>query len=158
MLIETALLGCGAWYLFKPRRTTLITALQTVPSTVNTKPSKSAKTKRLLKDIKDAMLFTDRQNLQMDIDPEFRKTHEAAQLAAKQRMRLSLYATGISILGTVSPIFSVAGVLAVLYLSRHIFKLIAKDFKQGHYISSYLAGAILILGMIAAGHLILAAS
>jgi heavy metal translocating P-type ATPase len=158
MLIEAALLSGVAWNLFKPRPTPLITALTCPPQPEKAKPQHPVNIKRLFKDIKNALLSTERQQLQMDIDPQLRNIHEATRLAAKKRIRLSLYATGIAIVGTVYPVFSIAGILAVLYLTRHVFKLILKDFKKGHYISSYLAAAILILGMIAAGHLILAAS
>lgn len=157
MLIELALLSGGAvgsvtGYLFGQRAG----ANSKLPSVI-AKRRKRVNLKRLLKDIKSAALSTERQALLLDLDPELGKQQEAARVAATRRMRLSLAATGMAVVGAIYPVFAIAGGLAVLYLSRHVFTLIRNDFKRRHYISQNLAGALLVLSMIVSGHLILAA-
>ncbi|OAD18747.1 heavy metal translocating P-type ATPase [Candidatus Thiomargarita nelsonii] len=45
----------------------------------------------------------------------------------------------------------------MVYLGRHVFRSIWKDFKKRHFISVYLISSILMIGMIATGQLVLAA-
>jgi hypothetical protein len=47
--------------------------------------------------------------------------------------------------------------MGVLYLSRDVFRFIWRDFRAGHFLSIFLIGAIMVVGMIASGYLILAA-
>jgi len=49
------------------------------------------------------------------------------------------------------------GIAAVLYLIRDVFAFVWRDFKKGHYFSVYLLGVVMTVGMIASGHLVLAA-
>lgn len=110
-----------------------------------------------MQDIRRAMRDEGRQQLQVDIDPEQCKELEKARVKNRKEMRLSLAATGLALLGNISPLFAVAGAVAVLYLSRELFSLIRKDFRRGHYLSVYLIGLFLTVGMILTGHLALAA-
>lgn len=112
--------------------------------------------KRLLGDIKAALSPTTRQQLQMSLDPVTQQDREQQQLESKKTMRLSLGAIGSALLATSYPIFTPITIVAVFYLLREPFKLVWKDFKNGHYLSLYLIGLIMILGMLATGHLILA--
>jgi Cu2+-exporting ATPase len=55
------------------------------------------------------------------------------------------------------PVLHILAIGAVLYLLRDMFYFIWRDFKKGHFLSIYLFGAIMFIGMIATGHLVLAA-
>nr|VFK14876.1 MAG: Cu2+-exporting ATPase [Candidatus Kentron sp. LPFa] len=113
--------------------------------------------KRLLQDTVDALLFTERQQLQVAMDPVSRKVREQQRQKGRRQIQLSLGAVGLASLASFYPMVTPAAVLAILYLMRETFKLIWKDFKDGRYLSLYLVGIIVTLGLIAIGHLILAA-
>ncbi|MCK5524675.1 MAG: hypothetical protein KAI83_16240 [Thiomargarita sp.] len=66
-------------------------------------------------------------------------------------------ATGLALLASVFPMLALLGAGAVLYLARDVFYFIWRDFKKGHFLTVYLLGAIMVIGMIATGHLVLAA-
>ena len=72
-------------------------------------------------------------------------------------MRLLLGALTVAVMSAFYPIFTPLGVAAVLYLSRDSYRLIWRDFKRGHYLSFYLVTAVMNLGLMATGYLILAA-
>jgi heavy metal translocating P-type ATPase len=113
--------------------------------------------KRLLRDTVDALLFTDRQQLQAAMDPVSQKDREQQRQKGRRHMLLSLGAVGVASLASFYPMLTPVAVLAVLYLMRETFKLVWKDFKNGRYLSLYLIGTVVTLGLIATGHLILAA-
>lgn len=153
MLIEMLLLSGGSAVVLWSQRKQKNKQSQMQPS----KSSNSFSIERLLKDIRNAIKAEGRQELELDIDP---KKKEALEKAKRENLRntlLSVGATGLALLGSISPIFMLAGVGAVLYLSRELFYLIAKDFKRGYYFSIYLLGAVGLFGMIATGNLVLAA-
>lgn len=109
--------------------------------------------RRLLQDTVDTLLFTDRQHLQASMNP----VEQQERRKSKRQMQLSLGAVGVATLASVYPLFIPAAVLAVLYLMRDSFILVWKDFQKGRYLSLYLIGTVVTLGLIATGHLILAA-
>lgn len=149
MLIELALLGSGATILWKRRKSRSRQLIK--------KTSHPFSSRRLIKDLHHAIRADGREQLQLDIDPERQQALAQEQQNNRRKMLYSLGATGLAVIGNVYPVFAIAGAVAVLYLSKEVFTLIHKDFKRGHFLSVYLVGFITILGMIATGHLILAA-
>jgi Cu2+-exporting ATPase len=113
--------------------------------------------KRLLEDTVDAMLLNDRQQLQASMDPVSQETLEQERKKGKRQIQLSLGAVGVASLASFYSMLTPVAALAVLYLMRESFKLVWKDFKNGRYLSLYLVGTIITLGLIATGHLMLAA-
>lgn len=156
MLIELALLG-GALGLWKSKQPAPKKTQQTEQKNSGSLSVRALKPRTLLRDIRHALRAEGREQLQLDIDPQRQKLLEAQEHERKKRMKLSLGAMGLALLGSVSPRFMLLGAAAVLYLSRESFKLIYKDFKRGHYLSVYLIGLIMTLGMILTGNLALAA-
>lgn len=112
---------------------------------------------KLVKDISQTFSMEGRKELQMDLNPEERERALQMQKVVNRRMSISAGAMGLAALGSISPFFSLLGTAAVLYLARNLFGLIWRDFQRGHYLSSPLLGAIMILGMLATGHIFLAA-
>ncbi len=161
MLIELALFsGVGYFFRKQQRKAEQIQSITDKSSTTgqgNRIPTRPFNTGQFLRDINKAMAADGRQQLLADIDPKILETIEKERLRANQRMKLALSATGLALLGSVYPIFSVFGAIGVLYLSRRMFVRVWKDFKLKHYISSNLVGLIMTIGMLATGHLLLAA-
>lgn len=166
MLVSLLLLGGGATVLWhqiqhqkKPAQTKKCPqrCSDSPPSVAAAGSASSFDLSRLLKDIRNAMKADGREQLQLDIDPKRKAFMEQARQQAKRHLLWSVAATGMALLGNIYPIFTLAGVLAVLYLSRTMFLLIWDDFRRGHYLSVYLLGAVMLLGMIATGNLVLAA-
>jgi heavy metal translocating P-type ATPase len=113
--------------------------------------------KRLLRDTVDALLFTGKQQLQATMAPVSQRVREQQRQKGRRQMQLSLGAVGVASLASFYPMLTPVAMLAVLYLMQDTFKLVWKDFKNGRYLSLYLIGTVLTLGLIAIGHLILAA-
>ena len=76
---------------------------------------------------------------------------------AKRNLILSAGATGVALLSAAYPPLWLLGAGAVLYLARDVFWRIGQDIKKGHVLSIYWLGAIMVIGTIATGHLVLAA-
>ena len=162
MLVSLLLLGGGATVLWhqiqhqkKPAQTKKFTQ-----RCLGSAPSGSVSSfdlSRLLKDIRNAMKADGREQLQLDIDPKRKALMEQARQQARRHLLWSVTAIGLILLRNIYPIFTLAGTLAVLYLSRTMFFLIWNDFRRGHYLSLYLLGIVMLLGMIATGNLVLAA-
>lgn len=161
MLAEIALLAGAGCYLHKRRQSkNLAQALTPIPAAKNSnEPATSVVSgaRRLLKDIKSAMTADARQQLQVDIDPRVLETLAEERRKASQRMKLAMGATGLALLGSIYPVFSLFGALGVLYLSRRMFMRALKDFRLRHYLSTNLLGLLMTLGMLATGQLVLAA-
>ena len=166
MLIELAILGGGAtlWRRVRVRaRRRLPRALAKPNQRIMARAGGAPERKpafsvtRLARDIKSAMGSEGRQGLQIDLDPDERARMQQFQQQAGRRMAISVGAMGLAALGGAYPLFSLLGIGAVLYLARDLVALIRKDFQRGHYLSSYLLGAVMLVGMIASGHLLLAA-
>lgn len=113
--------------------------------------------KRLLHDLKVALLGDERQQQQLSLNAEEAANLENFKQQANRNMLLSAGATGLALLGAFSPVFWLLGAGAVLYLSRDVFQFIWRDIRRKHYFSVYWFGAVMVLGMIASGHLVLAA-
>ncbi len=152
MLLELTLLGAGAgyWWQRNQRR-------QPAGSAAPLDAQQPLNIRRLWQDIRSATQFADKDQLLMDIDPEFRQSREQARRAGRRQTHLSLGALGITGLAVFWPVFFPLGVVAILYLSRENYRLIWRDFKRGHYLSFYLVSSMMSLGMIATSHLILSA-
>ncbi|BAP56541.1 P-type ATPase [Thioploca ingrica] len=125
--------------------------------TPSRQPARPLSITQLLKDLKGAMVADERQQLQVDIDPRVLESIENARKKSSQRLKLTVGATGLALLGSVYPAFYVLGTVSVLYLSRHIFIRLQKDFKLKHYLSTNSVGLVLTVDMLASGHLVLAA-
>lgn len=145
MLIELLLLG-GATYLYQRNK----------PNTKkNDSPTVSGK--KILQDFKTAILGDERQQQQLTLEPDMQADIKKYEQEANRNFVLSTGATGLALLASVYPMLYFLGVGAVLYLVRDVFYLIWRDFKKGHFLSVYLLGAFMVIGMIATGHLFLAA-
>lgn len=162
MILELTMLGAGASYWLKQRqgrnqqRARLVRSI--IAHTEHTEEARqSVDVRQLLRDIHATLAATDQQRLHIELDPQLQQAKKQAQLAASKRMRLSVGALGVTTMAALCPIFIPVGIFALLYLSQDIYKLIWKDFKRGHYLSFYLIGAVMNLGMIVTGHLILSA-
>lgn len=116
-----------------------------------------SKATQLADDLKTAIFGDERQQMQLELDPERKTEIEARKQQENQKIILSAGATGLAVLGTVSPFFYLVGSGAVIYLGRHVLKMIYTDFQKNHFITVHLISAILMFGMIATGQLILAA-
>lgn len=112
---------------------------------------------QFLREIKQVIRDEGRQKLLVDINPRHRKELEKARARNKRDAWISTAAVGLAYLGSATPLFGLAGISAVLYLSKDTFIRIQKDFKKGHYLTVYSIGLIMLLTMIATGHLLLAA-
>ena len=152
MIIELAIAGMSAGYWLKRRR-------KPYPSSLQRKPPKqqTISAKRLLQDARSAVMSTEKEQLMLELDPELAQARKRTGIAVKKKMRLSLGALGIAVLASFYPLLLPVGAAAVIYLSRDNYKLIRNDFKRGHYLSFYLVSAIMNIGLIVSGHLILAA-
>lgn len=161
MLIELALIsGVGYFFQKQQHKAEQIQSMPDKPPATSQDdqlPARPFNTGQFLRDINKAMAADGRQQLLVDIDPKVLETIEKERLRANQRLKLALSAMGLALLGSVYPVFSVFGVAGVLYLSRRMFVRVWRDFKLKHYISSNLVGLVMTLGMLATGHLLLAA-
>ncbi|MGZ4968475.1 MAG: heavy metal translocating P-type ATPase [Methylobacter sp.] len=163
MLIELALITGAGYFFRKQQHKAEQTQSQSIPdqpsatSQDNQLPARPFNTGQFLRDINKAMAADGRQQLLVDIDPKVLETIEKERLRANQRLKLALSATGLALLGSVYPVFSVFGAIGVLYLSRRMFVRVWRDFKLKHYVSNNLVSLIMTLGMLATGHLLLAA-
>ncbi|MEN8218273.1 MAG: hypothetical protein ABFS56_18265, partial [Pseudomonadota bacterium] len=158
MLIELAILGGGAalWRKLKRKKTTSFSSVvqQTTEKENQQAPFDG---KKLVYDLKNAIWGDERQQLQLSLDPNMQADIERRKKEKNRNFVLSSGALGLTLLGTVSPAFHLLGSAAVLYLARHIFHNVLQDFKQKRFITVYLSSAVLLIGMIAVGQLILAA-
>jgi cation transport ATPase len=154
MLIKLTLLGGGLMAYWGKRKNKSTTESKELSQ--KTEP-KSFSPKKLLHDFKTSILGDERQQQQLTLAPEMQADIEKYQKEANRNIVLSLGAMGLALLGSVYPMLHILAVGAVLYLVRDIFHFIWRDFKKGHFLSVYLLGAIMFIGMIATGHLVLAA-
>jgi Cu2+-exporting ATPase len=154
MLIELTLLGGGfmAYWTKRNKHKNKSTAQLTHKA-----KQKGFSPKKLLQDFKTATLGDERQQQQLTLDPDMQADIKKYEKEANRNLVLSVGATSLALLGAVSPIFRLLGAGAVLYLARDVFRFIWRDFKKGHFLSVYLLGAFMVIGMIATGHLVLAA-
>jgi heavy metal translocating P-type ATPase len=163
MLIELALWsGCAAVWKRALRRSSAPPRRVMAPPPpaapkVKPKPAPRFSVARLAKDLKGTLQADGRQALQLDLDPEERAAMAKYRRESTKNLVLSAGATGLALLGNRSRLFSVLGAAGVLWLSRDLFALVAKDFRRGHYLSIYLIGVVMLVGMIATGRLALAA-
>lgn len=148
MLVELTLLG-GTAALWKYRKNKSLTT--------QTQTDRPFSVWRLLQDIRHTIKAEGRQQLQLDIDPKRQAALTAERQKNRREMFYSLGATGLALIGNIYPVFAVAGAVAVLYLSKELFSVVYKHFQRGHYFSVYLLSLVMILGMILAGHFVLAA-
>ncbi|MCP4698435.1 MAG: heavy metal translocating P-type ATPase [Gammaproteobacteria bacterium] len=155
MILEMLIIGGGVavWNKISPP----LKGSKKQQNTKKRKKTRPLRPKQLLRDIRRALKDEERQELQVDIDPEQRTELEKEKQKTRREMRLSVGAFGLALLAGYVPVLTGAGTLAVLYLSRETFSLIWKDFRRGHYFSVYLVGLFMVLAMIGTGHLVLAA-
>ncbi|MDQ6975539.1 MAG: heavy metal translocating P-type ATPase, partial [Mariprofundaceae bacterium] len=113
--------------------------------------------KTLLQDFKSSILGDERQQLQLELDSGVQEDLEKYKREANRNLVLSAGATSMALMATFSPLFTLLGIAGIFYLARDIFGLVWHDMKRGHYFSVYLLSLVLLVGMIASGHLVLAA-
>jgi Cu2+-exporting ATPase len=131
---------------------------QRLPQAKTAAPTASRfRAKQLWHDIRSAINASGREKLQGEIDPGLQARLEKRRREDKLNQKVSGCALGLAVIGSYVPAFNVLGTVAILYLMRETFKLVRKDFRRGHYFSIYLFGVLLTAGLIASGHLLLAA-
>ena len=111
----------------------------------------------MLYDIKSAIWGDERYQHQLKLDPNMPISVAHHKKEENRSLALSTGAIGLVLLGIWSPVFYMLGSIAVLYLARYAFWFSWQDIKKRHFMSIYLLTAIQTLGMIATGHLVLAA-
>ncbi len=124
---------------------------------IHSSPTKPFSPKQLLQDVKSALSSEERQQQSNNDPSSISQSLQKYQQDIDRNLLVSTGAVITALLGGISPWFTVLSVIGVLYLSRNIFRFIWRDFKAGRFVSLFLANAILILGMLASGHLVLAA-
>ncbi|XCN74098.1 MAG: heavy metal translocating P-type ATPase [Candidatus Electrothrix aestuarii] len=72
-------------------------------------------------------------------------------------MAVSAGTVAMALLGSFSPLFTLLAAAGVLYLSKSSFRFALRDIKARRYFSSFVVGAILLIGMLISGHVILSA-
>lgn len=149
MLIQLAIIGGSAAVLLKMKLKKKTSLKKNKQSALNGK--------KLLTDLKSVLVDDERRELQKSIDPNLKAFDQVQKRRGGRNMLLSVGALGLAVLGTTSPVFYMAGSLAVLYLGRHVYQMVWQDFKRGQFISVYLVSAILLMGMIATGQLLYSA-
>jgi len=154
MLIELTLLGGGVMAYWAKRKNKPTAKPKILPQK---NKQKDFNPKKLLHDFKTSVLGDERQQQQLTLDPEMQADIEKYQKEANRNIVLSTGAMGLALLGSVYPTLHILAVGAIIYLLRDMFYFIWRDFKKGHFLSVYLLGAIMFIGMIATGHLVLAA-
>jgi len=157
MFIELTLLGGGAMAYWARRKQGKKKAdTGAIPPELPEK-SQGFSPKRLLQDFKTAVLGDERLQQQLSLAADEQAMIEKYEREANRNLVISAGATGLAVLGAAYPVLWIFGAGAVLYLARDVFWRIGQDFKKGHYFSVYWMGAVMVVGMIATGHLVLAA-
>ncbi len=159
MIIQLLMLGGAAAVVWHKNNSSSRASSQAAKRSLQKQPRRSTSTdvRHMLREIRRTVKAEGRQQLQVDIDPKQLEAIEKKRQKNRQELLLSIAAAGTVLLGSFSPLFAAAGTVAVLYLAKELFFLIRKDFQRGHYLSVYLVGLAMLLGMIATGHLLLAA-
>jgi len=155
MLIELAILGGTAILWRKLRRKNFTSSSSGVQQAGKENQKPPFDGKMLIHDIRNAIWGDERHQLQLSLEQDIPAS--VARRKDNRHLVLSAGSVGLVLLGTLSPVFSMLGVVAVLYLARYAFWYSWQDIKKGHFLSIYLLTAIQTLGMIATGHLVLAA-
>lgn len=156
MLIELTLLGSGITYWLKKRQEKKESIETTSDLVSSEQTSDTVNMMMLLKDIRDAVLVDEREQLQLEIAPALEETLEKSRQRNRKTIKLSVGATGLALLSKVFPIFTLPTILLILYLFRTMFKLALQDIKKGYYFNTFLMTGIILLALIATGQLILA--
>ena len=160
MLIELTILCAGSTYWLnkiRPRKK-LIQLLSDSTQATKTphQPSISLSVVTLLKDIKKSIMTDEREQLQLALDPKFNETLAKNHQQTRGNLQISLGAIGLALLGSVYSVFIIPSIFAILYSFRGMFKIIWMDLKRGYYLSNLLMSALILLGLIATGQLVLA--
>lgn len=123
---------------------------------VQSLPTTRFNPKQLFKDLKSA-LSGDEPQQQLNTSPHVvNQRMQEAQQNVNRNLLISAGSLVAAFLSGVSPLFMILSVIGVLYLSKDIFRFIWRDFKAGRFISTFLVGGILLVGMLASGYLVLA--
>ncbi len=117
--------------------------------------NKKEEIRKLARAFTEATQSEGRRQLHEDLNPGLKEAEEKNQLEAKNMARMSAGATGLALMGKVSPVLPAVGAGMALYLARDMFYQIRKDFKQGRYVTVYSFGALTLVGMLAVGRLVL---
>jgi Cu2+-exporting ATPase len=161
VILELTLVGAGRWLWKKKKHRTKKTKnfKQSTKGIVATKSKFPSRTevKRFVHDLNQAMAANGRDVLLEDMDPKQKEMKLQAERKSKRESKAALGIAATAVTATFLPVLFLPAAVGVLYLSRDTFKLIARDFKRRHFISSHLIGMSISLGMLFTGHLILAA-
>lgn len=111
---------------------------------------------RFFQDAKSVLDGRERES-QLIPDLELRQQMQKAQSGVNRDLLISVGTISTAILAAHFPLLALFSVAGILYSARHVFRLIWRDFKAKNFFSTFLISAILVVGMIATGHLVLAA-
>jgi Cu2+-exporting ATPase len=156
MLIELALIGGLTAYWLKRKNNTSTSSLtrSKAPKSVDSQKISGLK---LLKDFKTAVFGDERQQLQLTIEPEMQKIIEKQHKEANLDLMFSASAIVFAWLSSVSPLFYMLAIVAILASGRNILRLLWRDLQKGHFFNVYILMLASFLGIMATGQLILAA-
>jgi Cu2+-exporting ATPase len=116
------------------------------------------KTKHLVSDAVSAVTGQERQQQQLVISPGQTDPFKEYDQQMDHYLLTSAATLGSSVIGlTVFPPFKLVGGMGVLYLGLPIFKRSYEDLQNRGRLTTYMGDAILTIGMLATGHLLLAA-
>jgi Cu2+-exporting ATPase len=157
MLIELALLSSAVTYWLIRHLDPSRPNQKSLPAgSVQPSHTKGFSPKQLFKNVKSALSDDERQQ-QLSPGTDISQEVQKAQREVNRKILISAGTVATALLGTVSPLFTVLSTVGVLYLSRDIFRFSWRDIKAGRIFSTFLLNVIVVVGMIASGHLILAA-
>jgi len=158
MIVELTLLSGAAAYWKKRNKSNKYksNSNQEQEQDESVNPLENFNLKQLFKDIKSALSGDERQQ-QLNPNTDSDEVRQKEKQDVNSNLLISGGAVTTALLGRVSPLFTLLSAIGVLYLSRDVFRLVWRDLKAGHFLSMFLIGGILLLGMILSGYLVLAA-
>lgn len=156
MLIELFLLSGATGYLLTrhKKKSRPNQVLTTAAENIQLTGIKSFSPKLLFKNVKSTLSDDERQQ-QLSTCTHLSKKMQKAQQNVNRELLISAGAITMALQG--GALFTLSSAIAVLYLSRHTFRFFWHDLKTGHFFSTFLISTIVVVSMIASGHLILAA-
>jgi heavy metal translocating P-type ATPase len=161
MLIELFLLSSATGYWLTRHQYQSRPNQVTAPvDNVQASHTKVFSPKQLFKDVKSALSGDERQEqlntgTELNTGTDLNEIMQKEQQEVNRNLLISTGAVTMALLG--GPLLTVLSTMAVLYLSRDVFLSAWRDLKAGHFISIFTISSIMVVGMIASGHLILAA-
>jgi len=158
MFIEIALIGSAVlcWAKHKQDKENKLGAASVDKVKKNIPASKKISVKKFFKDIKHALIpQKGAQYLPVGSSDGGPSPPEMDMFG--NNIALSAGSVIAALLGSLSPWFMLLAIIGVLYLSRGTVRLAIRDIKNKRYISAFVVSALVDIGMLVTGHVLLAA-